>query len=475
MRNFIIIVLLAVFAAIPAAAQDNEAQVQTVIERLTEAYGGESLTGMTSVAISSNRKLAWPGQGQTAGFVEFEDDRLRKHFDLVNEWGSMERWTHQNGNVYHNRFVVTADGATALDYFERSATRSERGGFWQWFNVDFRSSDALLAYRLATGDVAVEHRGTATYGGNTHDLLEFAVYPETQALVAYVSRRDGLIHRITMDREIGAVNLIFSNHRESGGVRYASSVHTYLGDTLTKYDEGLHFIPNADVTQAIAIEAGFSPPAEPVEMSEMTVEEIAAGAFVVGQGDYGLFALHDGGVIAVNAYAGLKDRYEAFIAHIGQDLPLSGVIVTHHHSDHMDAVPEAVELGATLYLTPESHAALELDSTKVQILSPDDTVGPFSVFVRGTSHASENAFVYHAASKALFQDDHYHGLIADGPTRVQPSAMEIHRIIEGLGIDVAFLISGHSRKAERWETFLEAMQKPESGELCPSQRDICRS
>ncbi|MDJ0643822.1 MAG: MBL fold metallo-hydrolase [Erythrobacter sp.] len=480
MRFSLLAILMIALGALPASAQTLDARVAETIERLTLAYGGDALTSLSSVSIVSNRRLAWPGQGQTAGFVEFERDRLRKHFDLVREHGSVERWTYQNGNAYHNRYVVDQDGATALDYFDMTATPSERGGFWQWFNVDFRSSDALLAYRLATASLDIEYLGTAHYRGHLQDRIAFEVSTGTQRAIAYVSRRDGLIRRLTMEREIGEVNLLFSMHRRVDGVSYASEVHIYVGDTLTEYDQGLTFTPNRDVGPDIAIEDGFAPPAATVEQSEMTVDAIGGGAFMVGREDYGLFVLDDDGVIAVNAYAGLKDRYEALKEHLGREMPLRSVVVTHHHSDHMDAVGEAIELGATLHLTRQAHAVLEaerknMDTVSIDVFATDDAVGPLSIHVRGTSHASENAFIYHAASKALFQDDHYHGLVAVGPTRVQPSAMEMYRIIEGLGLDVEFVLSGHARKAETWDAFAAATQGSGAGDPCPSRREICLS
>ncbi len=479
MRYSLIFVVLALLGVAPASAQTDDARVTEIIERLTNAYGGDALTELQSVSIVSYRRLAWPGQGQTAGFVEYERDRLRKHFDLVNEHGSVERWTHQNGNAYHNRFVVNADGATALDYFAMSATPSERGGFWQWFNTDFRSTDTLLAYRIATGSLEIEYLGTEEYRGVVHDKIALEVSPETQRAIVYISRADGLIHRLTMMREIGEVNLLFAEHRMVGGVRHASEFYIYLGDTLTEFDTAITFVPNVDVQASLVVGDGFSQPASNVEQSEMTVEQVGDGVFMVGREDYGLFVLDGDGVISVNAYAGLKDRYEAFTEHLGRDVPLKGLIVTHHHSDHMDAVGEAIDLGATLHLTNESHKTLQstrddMDEISLDILTADDRVGPLSIYVRGTSHASENAFVYHSGAKALFQDDHYHGLVADGPSRVQPSALEMYRIIVGLGLDVDYVLSGHARKAERWDDFAAAANGPNAGDPCPSEREICR-
>ncbi len=479
MRLFCLFLSFLAFVGTPAFAQSQNAELDAAIERLTEAYGGERLISLQSISLASNRRLAWPGQGQTATFVEYEKDRLRKHFDLIRKHGSVERWTAQNGNVYHNRYVVTDSGATMIDYFEMTATPSERGGYWQWFSGDYRSSDTLMAHLLATAPPeGVEHVGTEYFRGHMNDKIAVTVAPDTPSATIYVSQKDGLIRRLTMERDIGEVNILFSEHRAVDGVSFGSETHIYVDDTMTEYFDEFTLTVNAELGDVIALEDGLDAPAERVELSEMTVDELAPDAFVVGREDYGLFVVADGGVIAVNAYAGLKNRYEALLAHLGRDLPLADVIATHHHSDHIDALEEAVELGATLHLTEHTQAFLteQRDDTgdwRIEVLTAEDTIGPLSVYVRPTSHAAQNAFVYHAGSKALFQDDHYHGLIAEGATRVQPSAVEMYEIVSGFGLDIDYLLSGHARKAERWSVFAEAATRPGSADPCPTQRAIC--
>ncbi|MEL6530014.1 MAG: hypothetical protein AAFQ27_08620, partial [Pseudomonadota bacterium] len=159
----------------PVVAQSSDPKAEAVIERVANAYGGERLKSLQSVSISSNRRLAWPGQGQTATLVEYEKDRLRKHFDLVREHGSVERWTSQNGNVYHQRFAVTSEGAALIDYFDMTVTPSERGGYWQWFSGDYRSADILLAHQLATSRPAdLAYVGSEFYRGHLNDKISFS-------------------------------------------------------------------------------------------------------------------------------------------------------------------------------------------------------------------------------------------------------------------------------------------------------------
>ncbi|WP_379552450.1 hypothetical protein [Qipengyuania sp. DGS5-3] len=447
------------------------------IERVVDAYGGQRLVQLRTISIDSDRRLAWPGQGQTAAFVEFEIDRVTKHFDLVSEHGSVERWTHQNGNVYHNRYVVTASGVSTIDYFDMTQTPSETGGYWQWFSGDYRSADTLLAHLLATNPPEIEYAGEATYRGRHHDLIAFTVTPDSPQVTLYIDRDSGLIHRLVMKREIGEVNILFSAHAKSGGIAFAGEVHIFLDDDLTEYEQTRNITFNEPVSAKIAIEDGLTLPAPAPDLSEMTVDEIAPNVFVVGRGDYSLFVEHEGQLLGVNAYAGLRERYLALIAHLGKPTPLASMIVTHHHSDHMDAVLEAAALGATLHLTDQTNTVLEgrdnwPDNLKVELLGRRSDIGPLSVFVKATGHATQNALVYHAATRTLFADDHYHGLARDAPSRIQPSARELHGIIGQLELDVGFMLSGHARKAEMWEVFDQAVTTS-SNDVCPSNRVIC--
>jgi len=235
--------------------------------------------------------------------------------------------------------------------------------------------------------------------------------------------------------------------------------------------------PNVRVDQQVKFESGLREPQTPVDLSEMTVDTLAPGVFMVGQGDYSLFVEDDGGYIAVNMYAGLKDRYEALVEKIDSPLPLRDAIVTHHHSDHMDGISEAHELGATLHVTPETlkviNASEEFPATlSTTVIQNGEMIGALQVYIRATSHSVENAFVYHPDTKVLFQDDHYHGLLEDGPTRIQPSALIMYESIRALGLPVERLLSGHARKAEPWSEFETAIAT--AGDTCPSKRAICK-
>lgn len=465
-------------AALGTSAPEGGEEVG-VLARLEEAYGGARLRRLRSVRIESDRRLAWPGQGQSAEFVEYATDRMIKYFDLRRRRGSVERWTHQNGNVYHHRYIVDGDGEVTADYSEMTFTRNEEGSFSGSFSPDYRGSDLLLAHALVRDGPEPVYAGKRFYDGRKHDLLSFRVAPETPLLTAYVGS-DGLIRRVAMTREMGEVNILFAKHDRRKGVAFATETRTYLDGVLVEYSAELTTDPNPRRGEPLAISSRLRPARTLVDTSSMTVDRLGSGLFHVGQEDYSLFVEHEGAYFVVNTSAGLKARYEALVAYTQRPWPLTKAIATHHHRDHMDGIDDAIALGATLYLTSTTKKVLmrkydeKAAPPDIVELRDGQLLGPLTIYVRPTSHAVENAFVFHRPEKVLFQDDHYHGRFSTGPSWAQPTAVMLHALIGTLGLDVEALLSGHARKTEPRRLFEAAVRRSRPQNRCPSGRRICR-
>ena len=461
----------------PAQTAEQQAAAQQAIARLTAAYGGENLISLRSVSIRGTRRLAWPGQGQTGLLVEYAENPISIHFDLQNLFGSSERWIDQNGGIYHTQMIVGPAGAFSIDHMEGTREPLEENGYWANFNAHYRGNDLLLAHFLATQSVDVTYEGIEGAGGHVNDVLSFMVAVGSPSAHVYISRKDGLIRRMLMKGPNRTVSFVFERHNQVQGIAFASESYAFVDDSLVE------FIPRIDVSTNQDVSAAFDPAPELIEsagevdQSEMTVQELTPGLYHVGQDDYSLFAREGDKLIAVNGDGGLKARYEALNEHLGETLPLSHVIMSHHHSDHTGGLADAAELGATVAMTKDTEVALTRadampEGLQKQLLSSDDTIGPFAIKVRATAHGAQNAFALHTASGALWQDDHYHGLLENRASRVQPSARDLHAIITKEGWDVRYMLSGHARKAEEWLAFDQAVRKSVPN-LCPSGREIC--
>lgn len=158
--------------------------------------------------------------------------------------------------------------------------------------------------------------------------------------------------------------------------------------------------------------------------------------------------------------------------------PLKYMVLSHHHSDHLAGVPEAIALGATLVTTPMTIQTLQQDETleaaKFQSLSGKTTLGPVELYVIDTNHVVEMAIGYLPEQKVLYQDDHYSNTSKNSVARVNQSDLVMQSRVNALGLKVDWLMSGHSRKAERWSDFEAAAAKTFLGDICPNDRRICK-
>ncbi len=466
-------VSLNLFASADATAPEEMA---TVVERLHDAYGGQTLIELTSLYIETDRRLAWPGQGQTADFVEFIQDKAIKHFDLTAHLGSSETWVHQNGNVYHSRSVLSKAGLQVIDYNQRTYREPEEAAFFDVFGGSYRTLDTLLAHYIVTGAEDLELADPEFYRGEHQDIVQVRLSESGPLLSVFVSQKDGLIRRLRMDRETGDINFTFASHKQKDGLTYASENRAFLGKILVEYQTGIEIEANIDVNSVLRLETNLREDPARVDLSAMTIDQLHTDAYLVGQNDYTLFVKHNDGLIGISAYAGLKDRYDALIQHLDASLPLTHLIVTNHHGDQLEGVGDAKELGAILLVTTETGKALgvrEDESLLFEFIQNGEKLGPLTLLNEPTSYAIENAFVLHRDSGILFQDGHYHGLLSHEATWIQPTAVELFDIVQAMDLNVSALVSGHARKAETWALFEAAISKRGAGEKCLSERSIC--
>jgi len=478
-RILAILCCLAMSLASPAFAQTmSDGDVARVIAKVKEAYGGDRLERLKSLTIESDRRLGWPGQGQTAQYVDYVPDRFIRHFDLKNQYGSVERWNFQNGNIYHNRYIFDENGAQTVDYIEGVYTEQADQTYAGFFSSDYRMSDLLLAHLLVTRPLEITHAGVSFYNGFENDVLRFQITADTPEIQIYIDKGKGLISRLQLEYGTDMATIVYADHKEKKGFSYASANRTFLGDTLVEYSQSLSINPNKSVSRDIRREASLTPDREQFDLTEMTIDEVGPGAFHVGLDDYSFFIEHEGGYILVNPYAGLEARYEALSEYRNQRLPIQHVISTHHHDERLADISFALSQGARLHITPETEKVMRQKETlpaegRYEILADGGNLGPLTIYVKPTQQAVENAFIYHRDAKILYQDDHYNGLYKDGPTWVRPTGVQLFQLIESLSLDVDFILASHARKAEPWSTFKEGVARTLIDDKCPSGRQIC--
>lgn len=454
-------------------------QIAPIIARVKAAYGGEKLENLKSLRVQTDRGLAWPGQGQTADFVEFISDISDFQVDLINQRASRERWVSQNGGIYLTRQVSAPDGGVAyINYNTGTFDLYEEGKFHRSFGVELTGTDTLIAYALIKDAEVTALEEPVYYLGKWHDRIKMKIGPTNPESTAYIEQDSGLIRRFEVELQNDSWNAIFDHHQSSDGITYARERMDYRNDVMVQIDPNRRHTFNKVDWSNLKIEEYLAASQEQVDTSKMTVEPITSSVHHVGQEDYSTFIDAGDYIIGVNPYSGLKDRFKAYHKDSGHTKPLRYVLVTHHHDDHISGIAEATELGAIIVGTPMTIETLEADDThntaQLQTLSTQDRIGPVQTYIVATNHAVEYALIYIPDGNVLYQDDHYNANFVNGPSYVNQNGLVFQNRVNALGLDVDILLSGHARKAETWTDFESAAAKETLGDICPRRREICR-
>ncbi len=454
-------------------------QEDALIAKIVEAYGGTQLENLRSVRIQEEYKNAFPGQGYTSGYVEFVPLKQDAQLDLANERASIEGWTANWNFNFNTRTVSVGDDIVAINYGSETFQPAAAPDYYTGFGAMIRSSDTLLAYEISKRAETAEHQGSEIYIGRPHEIISFEI-PNSPPLTLYVDAESGWISKMTRETPFGALTYQFRDHMTSGGIGYGSNFEFFVGSNVNLLTMNRSLTPNRVRDSIFEIDRGIVEEPTRIDTSEMTVDELASGVHLAGTGNaYTMFTDAGDYVIGVGGYAGLSARYDAYKEAVGHDKPLRYQIVTHHHTDHLGGMADALALGA-IFVTPSNAlanvttaAGEDIPEDRVQIIDGQTTLGPVEIYDIWTSHAESYALAYVPVANIAFQADHYNGNYVDSPSPAGIGTVTLKQAIDDLGLDVDVLLSAHGRKPNPWSDIQSAVADYDS-EPCPRNRAICR-
>lgn len=464
--------------ALTSVAIAGEAE-DKLVEKVTSAYGGASLTNMRSIRIQDVSKNAFPGQGYTPDYVEFNAFHQDAKIDLTNQRASVEAWAANWNFMFNNRTVTVDDDIVAINYRTGTYQPAASPDFYTAFGPVIRVSDTLLAYELSKAEENVVHGGEAMYVGRPHELITFEI-PNSPPLTLYVDAETGYISKMTRETGFGPLTYAFRDHSSSGGVGYAPNFEFFVGEDANVVMMSRNISVNGARASDFRIDRGIEQEGERVDTSEMSVDELADGVHLAGTGPaYTMFVDAGDHIVAVGGYAGLTDRFNAYKEAAGHAKPLRYQIVTHHHTDHLGGMAEAFALGAT-FVTPanavgnlNTAVGEDVPEDRLMIVDGSAGVGPVMVHDVWTNHAESYAIAYVPSAKLVFQADHYNGIYVDGPSPANVGSVAFKKAVERLGLEADAILSAHGRKVESWADF-EAAVAEFDGNPCIGNRAICR-
>jgi glyoxylase-like metal-dependent hydrolase (beta-lactamase superfamily II) len=271
-------------------------------------------------------------------------------------------------------------------------------------------------------------------------------------------------------------------HKNQQGLVFAQQVNVTRGGNphLVVTNRQVQFNPAP--ANIFALPNNYQESPASMDMSSMTVQEITEGVYLAGKDwGYSVFVDTGEGFIAAGGYSKLMERFDAVKSFAKIDKPLQKVVVSHHHRDHIQGMPEAIELGATL-IAVEQHvntvkAVINTSSTNDNFDIVENTAsfadGKVIVIDMPSAHSSHNLMTYIPAAKLLFRADTYFSRQVGGVPFGGADLQKISQRLHSLDLEVDKFAAAHSARILTAADF-EASKKKVFEPVCPVDWAICQ-
>ena len=217
--------------------------------------------------------------------------------------------------------------------------------------------------------------------------------------------------------------------------------------------------------RALGLGAGIS-----LDAGEVVIEPITPEVITLGGGIHHSMAIRTAGSIVVLDPPQHEARSRAVIEAVTghwPGVPITHLVLTHHHHDHSGGIRAYAAIGAELVIAEGDRRFVERVLSSPHTIQPDSlsaahvvpritTVGDGGLVLGGgavtvhritSPHCAEDLIVYIAGPKLLFNADLFNpGLVPDkaaAPPYWLIFTKDLRRQIEGLDLDIEWLVGGH--------------------------------
>ncbi len=483
-RSLVPFIALIIFSSASLAESDGKEKEKKLIEKVTQAYGGKALTELKSYRIVDHYLTPTTGQSHTPSLMEVSSSKQVLHVDIANNRTTLDNWSEGRSGAFQGATISDGDKAYSINYQSKTYGEARSSDPHVFAGGTMRTSDTVLAYELGLVADKATLKDDTRYMNRPHHVITMP-FPSSPDLNLYIDSDTFLISKMVRENPtLGDLSYVFSGHKDIDGITSSTSIRFFIGGqpSLISTKHSLSFnqpLSKSDVTLASYLSAE----GERIDDSEMVTNRLGDGLYHIGQnGGFSLFADTPTGIVAAGGYPGLSNRLEHFQKQSKNFKPLSHQIVTHHHSDHIGGLGEAVNLGAKLVTVNDNIGTIKDSITP----TPSDTVFHNSgerttlgdgrkridVYEVSTSHAESFLVMYSPASKTVFIADHYGSPFAKGLPTASQSSVDMYNELEKLDIDIKNIATAHNARIFSMNE-LKASVAAFQSTACNAKRPVC--
>lgn len=484
------ILVLGGFAATGFAEEPKEPKslLDEILTSMTEAYGGEAFEGIRAYRIAE-RYIA-PATGQSWSPSSVDIGRMNQLFvhDLESGAVYFENWFRGRGGVFPSLIQVESGEARNINLVDARYGEANSADPYQIAGGTMRTTDTLLARELLESHESAEYLGEETFMNRLHYKVRFP-FPSSPDLTVFIDTDHGLIHRMTRENpQLGLLEYVSLDQETRNGITRATRTDFSVAGAPNLISEGrvIEFNPELDAG-LFALPGGLTQEGDRTDTSVMIVNRLGDHAYHIGQGNaYSIFVDTGTELIASGGYAGLRERLSKYREESGNYRALGYLVVSHHHSDHLGGLGEALELGATLVTVAGNHEAIAEAIAAAghggagngrfldvhERLSFGTGQRRVELYDVSTIHSYSNLLFFLPGERVLFMVDHFGTPYATGVPTANENTVSRAKALEGLDGEVSRIVTAHGARIFSMRDFKQAVSDYQMFE-CPPGRKLC--
>ena len=452
--------------------QSNVDKAHEIIAAATEAHGGDALLNDLRTLVITNETINY-SVDQSRSAEPPWDKSESKGTNVIDLDRSIfvNKFTGGGGGFEaRTGTIINGDESYQIDYRAGTIAKIAEPDYDTTSGPFVRVTPALLIRTLNNRSANAYYLGETDVDGEDFDVVGFSM-TVGPAISLYFDKETHLLRRSErVFPGFGLVEYEFEDYKVADGMPFNENFRLILNGDLNLEWKNTSMKINAPIDEFIETDTRLAAIPE-VQPDPLSRQEVADGVWLIGgNGTYAMFVDMGEYIFAAGGTAGSRDRIASLREVVG-DKPIRYGLMTHHHFDHVLAVPDYEAEGATIIAsaahervvrraaTDTEGLALELVDKAMTLEAGDRRIE--IIDIGPTAHTEHLLVAYLPGEKLLFEADHF-SVPRNGPIPPAVSSTKTFaKALVRLKLDVETLLSAHSARAGSWDDLQTALQTKE--------------
>jgi glyoxylase-like metal-dependent hydrolase (beta-lactamase superfamily II) len=395
-----------------------------------------------------------------------------------------ENWFGGRGGRFPTLVIVNGEEAHSVNLQTNKVGDAASADPYVIAGGTMRTTDTLLVLELIKQRNKAEYVGSVSFMNRPHEMVKIP-FPQSPDLTLYIDNETHMVNRMTRENpQLGLLDYVFEDHESRNGISRATSTSFFVAGepNLIGAERNIRFNTTIAADQ-FEMPGGLEQEGARIDATEMVVNRLSKDVYHIGQNaGFSIFVDTPEGVVGCGGYAGLTQRFERFQKESGSHRPLRYQVVSHHHTDHLGGMGEALDLGATLVTVPQNIEPIKQASgrdpesgrfltmgQRMTLGSGDQRVELYNV---STIHANSYLLVSVPATRTLFIADHFNTPYEKGAPVANLSTVSLNEAMGPLDINYKKIVTAHGARVYSASDFSASVKAYRDFD-CPQDRPLC--